>query len=45
MEMSQNSITTEKLDLEGIENNNYPSNAKMEAFGVDLNLKIKGKQI
>ena len=37
-------LKPEKLDLEGIENNNYPSNAKFEEFGVDLNLNFKGKQ-
>ena len=37
-------LKPEKLVLEGIENNNYPSNTKIENFGVDINLKFKGKQ-
>ena len=37
-------LKPEKLVLEGIENNNYPSNAKVEQFGVDLSLKLKGKE-
>ena len=36
-------LKPEKLVLEGIENNNYPSNAKIEEFGVNLNLNFKGK--
>ena len=37
-------LKPEKLVLEGIENNNYPSNTKIEEFEVNLNLKFKGKQ-
>ena len=32
-------LKPEKLVLEGIENNSYPSNAKIQEFGVDLNFK------
>ena len=35
-------LKTENMVLEGIENKNYPSNAKIEEFGVDLNLNFKG---
>ena len=41
---AKDKINTEKLVLEGIANNNYPSNVKIEDFEVDLNLKFKGKQ-
>ena len=41
---AKDKIDMEKLVLKGIANNNYPSNVKIEDFGVDLNLKIKGKQ-
>ena len=34
-----NKLKTENMVLEGIENKNYPSNAKIEEFGVDLNFK------
>ena len=37
-------LQPEDMVLEGIENNNYPSNSKIEEFGVDLNLNFKGRQ-
>ena len=39
-----NKLKPEELVLDGIENNDYPANTKMENSGVHHNSKIKGNQ-